>query len=242
MWLVLDGQQIQITSVVICFISSRAHMSMLFIIKVKLCVLVKLLYSPPPLFFMLTVEFRTVSVFWACSSISYEHVHFWCPFIDPHLTTYHSNIGVGNRHVYPNPHKYNYDTKPTNEVVFKWARPSIMRQSSWPINQEKWIIEWPYLNTTDNLVVVVRLPPCRFTPLPIVPKRWGEWCVICTGGRGMMDEFIHWSNPCLLFSTTCDEILSWMIEIWMKHYLVNDSNCNIVYLLSTPLQFTRNDK
>jgi hypothetical protein len=29
----------------------------------------------------------------------------------------------------------------------------------------------------------------------------------------MMDEFIHWAKPELLLSTTCDEILSWMIEI-----------------------------
>ena len=32
----------------------------------------------------------------------------------------------------------------------------------------------------------------------------------------MMDEFIHWPKPYLLLSTTCDDILSWMIEIWMK--------------------------
>ena len=40
----------------------------------------------------------------------------------------------------------------------------------------------------------------------------------------MMDEFIHWSKPYMLLSTTCDEILSWMIEIWMKIHLVSDSN------------------
>ena len=42
----------------------------------------------------------------------------------------------------------------------------------------------------------------------------------------MMDEFIHWLEPYLLLSATCDEILSWMIEIWMKIHLVSDSNCN----------------
>ena len=42
----------------------------------------------------------------------------------------------------------------------------------------------------------------------------------------MMDEFIHWPKPYLLLSTTCDEILSWMIVIWMKNHLVSDSNCN----------------
>jgi hypothetical protein len=47
---------------------------------------------------------------------------------------------------------------------------------------------------------------------------------------GMMDEFIHWLKPYLILLATCDEILSWMIEIWMKIHLVGDNNCNIVYL------------
>jgi hypothetical protein len=29
-------------------------------------------------------------------------------------------------------------------------------------------------------------------------------------------------------STTCDEILSWMIDIWMTNHLVSDSYCNTV--------------
>jgi hypothetical protein len=45
----------------------------------------------------------------------------------------------------------------------------------------------------------------------------------------MMDGFIHWPNPNLLVSTTCDEVLSWMIEIWMKNRFVSDSHCNIVF-------------
>ena len=45
-----------------------------------------------------------------------------------------------------------------------------------------------------------------------------------------MDEFIRWPKPYLLFSTTCDEILSWVIEMWMKYYLVSDSYCDTVNL------------
>ena len=56
-----------------------------------------------------------------------------------------------------------------------------------------------------------------------------------------MDEFIHWPKPYLLLSATCDEILSWMIEIWMENNLVSDSNCNTVNL-QPPKKFTRNDK
>ena len=34
----------------------------------------------------------------------------------------------------------------------------------------------------------------------------------------------------ILLSATCDEILSWMIGIWMKNHLVSDNNCSSVYL------------
>jgi hypothetical protein len=40
---------------------------------------------------------------------------------------------------------------------------------------------------------------------------------------GMMDEFIYWLKPYLLMLATCDEILSWMIEIWMETHLVSDN-------------------
>jgi hypothetical protein len=36
----------------------------------------------------------------------------------------------------------------------------------------------------------------------------------------MVDEFIHWPKPYLLLSATCDELLSWMIEIWINNHLV----------------------
>jgi hypothetical protein len=48
----------------------------------------------------------------------------------------------------------------------------------------------------------------------------------------MMDEFIHWPKPYLHLSTTCDEILSRMIEIWRKNYLISNSNCDTVNLQS----------
>ena len=38
--------------------------------------------------------------------------------------------------------------------------------------------------------------------------------------------FINWPKCYLLLSATCDEILSWMIEIWMKNHVVSDSNYN----------------
>ena len=53
-----------------------------------------------------------------------------------------------------------------------------------------------------------------------------------------MDEFIHWPKPYLLLAATCDEILSWMIEIWMTNPLVSDSACNTII----PKKITRNDK
>ena len=67
-------------------------MNISFIIKVKILVLIKLLYIPPEI--MLTIEPRTVSIIWARSSISSAHIFFLCPFLGQHPITHHSNIGV----------------------------------------------------------------------------------------------------------------------------------------------------
>ena len=48
-------------------------------------------------------------------------------------------------------------------------------------------------------------------------------------------------KPYLLLSTTFDEILSWMIEIWMQNQLIIDSNCNTVNLYSKKLQGMTNN-
>ena len=37
---------------------------------------------------------RVVSTFWPCSPSSLKHMSLWCPFVDPYLTTPHSNTGV----------------------------------------------------------------------------------------------------------------------------------------------------
>ena len=42
----------------------------------------------------------------------------------------------------------------------------------------------------------------------------------------MMDDFIHWTKPYMLLSSTSDEILSWMTKIWMKAHLVCDIDSN----------------
>ena len=43
---------------------------------------------------MLTFESRMGSIFWACNPISFKRISFLCQFLHPHLTTFHSNIGV----------------------------------------------------------------------------------------------------------------------------------------------------
>ena len=50
----------------------------------------------------------------------------------------------------------------------------------------------------------------------------------------MMEEFIRWPKIYLLLSATCDEILSWMIEIWINRHLISDNNCNIVQIYIPP--------
>jgi hypothetical protein len=57
----------------------------------------------------------------------------------------------------------------------------------------------------------------------------------------MMDEFIHGPKPYLLLSATCDETLSWVIEIGLENDWVSDNNCNTGILVS-PKKFTSNDK
>ena len=43
-------------------------------------------------------------------------------------------------------------------------------------------------------------------------------------------------------SSICYEMLSWMIEIWVKSYLVSDSNCNVINLESPKnLQIMKNN-
>ena len=48
----------------------------------------------------------------------------------------------------------------------------------------------------------------------------------------MMDELIRWPKtlPSHVVASTRDEMLTWMIEIWMEIYLASDSDCNIVTL------------
>ena len=61
-------------------------MTILFIIEVKTLVLINLSYRSPQLEWL--PYFEHVIMCLLNTSL------FWCPFLDPHLTTYHSNIGV----------------------------------------------------------------------------------------------------------------------------------------------------
>ena len=56
-----------------------------------------------------------------------------------------------------------------------------------------------------------------------------------------MDEVIHWPKPYLFLSTNCNEILSWMIKIWMQNHLVSDSFATLYNPLPKKT-ITRNDK
>ena len=73
-------------------------MNILFIIKFNIFVLIKWSYSFHPT--MLTIEPRMVVIFQACSPISFKRMSLWYPFLEAHLTTYHSTIGVLIRNVF----------------------------------------------------------------------------------------------------------------------------------------------
>ena len=72
-------------------------MDQLFIIKVNILVLIKLLFRsppPPPAPIMLTIEFSLIIIFYARSPITLNYISFIYPFLQPHLITYRSKIGV----------------------------------------------------------------------------------------------------------------------------------------------------
>ena len=51
-----------------------------------------------------------------------------------------------------------------------------------------------------------------------------------------MDEFIHWSKPYLLLSTSCDEY------IFMNDWILDEKSLGNIVNLESPQKFTRNDK
>jgi hypothetical protein len=77
--------------VVICLMNFRAYLNILLIIKVKVLVLIKRSYrfllslSPN----LLMIEFKMVRMF-----RTRRQSLFWCLFLDPYLTTYHSIIAI----------------------------------------------------------------------------------------------------------------------------------------------------
>ena len=91
-----------------------------------------------------------------------------------------------------------------------------------------WYIEYNLLSTLDYVLRSMH----NYLIWYLVPLWWlFGWHLLWISEQilsWMIDEFIHWPNPYLLLSATCDNILSWMIEIWMKNHLVGDNNCNTV--------------
>ena len=72
-------------------------MNILFMIKVEILVLIKRSNTSSQI--MLIFESTMVIIFWAYSPIVFEHVSYWHLLLEPHLTTYHSTIGVQIREV-----------------------------------------------------------------------------------------------------------------------------------------------
>ena len=89
--LVWDGSQIQIEATTTSLIYFGARMNILFIIKVKIFVLIAWWPYRSSQFvrYCQIIELRMVIRFRARIPISFEHT-----FLEPHLTTYHSSIGV----------------------------------------------------------------------------------------------------------------------------------------------------
>ena len=72
-------------------------MNILSIIQVKILVLIQYSNSrspPPPSKLYSLSSLEWFNIFEHVVQSLLKHMSFWCPFVDPHLTTYHSNIGV----------------------------------------------------------------------------------------------------------------------------------------------------
>jgi hypothetical protein len=82
-------------------ISFGTYMNILFIIKLRILVLTKLSHRSPPLppLIELIVESRMVIKFRAHNSIFVKRMPFWYSFLEVHLPTCDSNIGVLTRKV-----------------------------------------------------------------------------------------------------------------------------------------------
>ena len=72
-------------------------MNIFFIIKVRIEVLIN--RSSGLSSVMLTFEPSMVAIFRACNAIDIRNTSSWCPFLEPHRATYHSNIDVLLREV-----------------------------------------------------------------------------------------------------------------------------------------------
>lgn len=86
-----DNQQVQIVHATIYLIIFWSHMKILLIIKWKFLCSSNGHISPLN---YLDHWIDNDSRFWARRPISLKHVSFWCLFSYPHLTTYHSDVGL----------------------------------------------------------------------------------------------------------------------------------------------------
>ena len=91
MQIVRNFHQFQIGSLAIWLLIYGIHMNILVIMKVKILKLIKWSHRSSQACWLLGI---LVSIFWGSTPIIFKHMSFWCPFFNPHLTTYHSNMGV----------------------------------------------------------------------------------------------------------------------------------------------------
>ena len=73
-------------------------MNILYVIKVKMSMLIKWSYAPPPQI-MLIIEPKMVIIFLRHGPTFLIWKASWYPFLKPYQTTYHSNIDVQIRQI-----------------------------------------------------------------------------------------------------------------------------------------------
>ena len=139
---------------------------------------------------MLTTEPRMGSIFWARRPVFFKHISFRCPFLEPYLITYHSNIG--NQIIVV----FNLGTSTLH--LKAWEHPKFKFNRPWP----KVIKQWKPLR-------IVMLPMwCRALPHTPVVKGTHLHTISSVSS-------IHWLLPVAIsLMTTVASMIIIFTYIW----------------------------
>ena len=135
---------------------------------------------------MWTLEPKILSIIWARSLTSPKHIFFWCQFLDLHLTTYRSNVGVHTIVVFNLGTYYTFYVQVRN-MLFAW----IQQGTLWPIlHYQGWELE-------ETSLLIGRDPPTHGCSLKSTLhlnfnlRAWTLNCACTTLDGPLMDAMLN---------------------------------------------------